>query len=335
MPRKQFTFIAAATLAFLIRAKAADTSSSTLPAAPAPAPVVDPVQIVISVPDQRLELVRDGEWLARFPISTSKYGTGDNYGSYRTPIGELKVCDKIGGDLQAGAVIRHRSATGEVLAVNAPGRDPIVTRVIWLDGVEEQNKNARARGIYIHGTPEERTIGTPTSFGCIRMKSKDVIRVFEEVPVGTLVDILPGKLPHMHRYEPPKVQPAAPPEAPASAEEIAANKTSDEKAMIAGASPRDNAPSSAEKKTVAEIAKSMTLNSTEKKSAVAAAGKAVSKPGAGTTQGSPAPLPAIAENTSADHSSSSAWKALRGSFLLANIPSVESDKDEHRKKDTQ
>jgi hypothetical protein len=167
--------------------------------------------VLISVPDQKLAVVYDGEWIARYPVSTSRFGTGDNFYSYRTPLGELRICDKIGENLPPGAVIHHRAATGEVLPVNAPGRDPIVTRVIWLDGLEPQNHNARSRGIYIHGTPQEWTIGKPMSWGCIRMRSKDVIKFFDQVPVGTVVDIVPQKLPYMRRYKPPKVQPPPPP----------------------------------------------------------------------------------------------------------------------------
>ena len=82
-----------------------------------------------------------------------------------------------------------RAATGEVLAPNAPGRDPIVTRVIWLSGMEPQNKNAYGRCIYIHGTPEERHLGKPSSYGCIRMRSKDVVDVYKLVRVGTHITI--------------------------------------------------------------------------------------------------------------------------------------------------
>lgn len=177
-------------------------------------PVPAPYEVLISVPDQRLAVVRDGELVARYPVSTSRFGTGDSFYSYKTPLGELRVCDKIGGDLPPGAVIHHRSPTGEVLPVNAPGRDPIVTRVIWLDGLEAQNRNARSRGIYIHGTPQESAIGKPMSWGCIRMRSKDVIKFFDEIPVGTMVSIIPDKLPHMHKYEPPKEQPPAENQAP-------------------------------------------------------------------------------------------------------------------------
>jgi L,D-transpeptidase catalytic domain len=178
---------------------------------PAPsAPPTPPCEVLISVSDQKLAVVRDGEWVARYPVSTSRFGTGDQFWSYRTPLGELRVCDKFGANLTPGAVIHHRAATGEVLPVNAPGRDPIVTRVIWLDGLEPQNRNARGRGIYIHGTPQEWTLGKPMSWGCIRMRSRDVIQVFDEIPVGTVVSIIPARLPHMHRYEPPKQLP--PPE---------------------------------------------------------------------------------------------------------------------------
>ena len=76
-----------------------------------------------------------------------------------------------------------------------PGRDPIVTRIIWLKGLEPQNRHAFARCIYIHGTPEERNVGHPASFGCVRMKSVDMLRVFNAVGVGATVDIIPGSLP--------------------------------------------------------------------------------------------------------------------------------------------
>ena len=73
---------------------------------------------------------------------------------------------------------------------NSPGRDPIVTRILWLRGLEAQNANAFGRDIYIHGTPEEWKIGSPASYGCIRMRSRDVIRVFEKVPVGARVQVV-------------------------------------------------------------------------------------------------------------------------------------------------
>ena len=162
--------------------------------------------IVISVAEQKLIVLRDGAWWRKYPISTSKFGVGDSYGSYKTPVGKLRVCEKIGEELAPGSVIKERHATGEVLPANAPGRDPIVTRVIWLDGLEEQNHNARSRGIYIHGTTEESKIGKPVSYGCIRMRSKDVQEVFEETTIDTPVEIIPDKFPRYARYTPPKPQ---------------------------------------------------------------------------------------------------------------------------------
>jgi lipoprotein-anchoring transpeptidase ErfK/SrfK len=120
-------------------------------------------EVIVSVPDQVLALVDRGRLIARYPISTSEFGIGDSAGSYRTPLGTLFVSAKFGDKLPPGAVIKNRVPTGEVLTANAPGRDPIVARVIWLRGLEAQNRGARDRCIYIHGTPEERRIGKPAT----------------------------------------------------------------------------------------------------------------------------------------------------------------------------
>ena len=104
-------------------------------------------------------------------------------------MGELEIAEKIGGGLPAGAVLKSRRPTGEVLAIDAPGRDPVVTRILWLRGLEARNANSYDRDIYIHGTPEERRIGTPASFGCIRMRSRDVIALYDIVGTGARVFI--------------------------------------------------------------------------------------------------------------------------------------------------
>ncbi len=148
------------------------------------------LSVLVSIPDQQLLLFQDGLEKDRFTVSTSRFGTGDRWGSYATPLGALQIADKIGDRAKEGAVFKERHLTGEVLPPNAPGRDPIVTRILWLRGLERQNANAFPRFIYIHGTPEERMLGTPVSWGCIRMRSKDVIKLFETVEVGTRVEIL-------------------------------------------------------------------------------------------------------------------------------------------------
>jgi len=140
--------------------------------------------MIVSVPDQVLALVDRGKLIARYSISTSKFGTGDSAASFRTPLGTLFVSAKIGDRLPPGTVIKNRIPTGEIVAVDAPGRDPIVSRVIWLRGMEAQNRAARDRCIYIHGTPEERRIGKPASFGCIRMRSRDIIDLYDHVHIG-------------------------------------------------------------------------------------------------------------------------------------------------------
>jgi hypothetical protein len=151
--------------------------------------------LLVSVPDQELLLLRDGKPLAVYPVSTSKFGLGDIPGSYATPTGRFTIRKKIGDDLPPGAVLKSRRPTGEILPVNAPGRDPIVTRILWLDGLDAHNRNAFDRYIYIHGTPEERTLGTPSSYGCIRMSSSDIIELYDIVGNGAAVKIMEEPLP--------------------------------------------------------------------------------------------------------------------------------------------
>ena len=168
--------------------------------------VAPTVELLISIPEQRLVVIQDGGLVKKYKVSTSRFGLGDGFGSYQTPLGRLRVCEKLGGGLPGGAVIKHRSATGEVLSANAPGRDPIVSRIIWLEGLEAQNSHARGRGIYIHGTTEESKIGKPVSWGCIRMRSADVIALYDLLPPGAHVVISDEDLPRL-----PKWQPAPPP----------------------------------------------------------------------------------------------------------------------------
>jgi lipoprotein-anchoring transpeptidase ErfK/SrfK len=150
--------------------------------------------VVVSIPQQRLALLDNGALIATYPISTSKFAIGDAPGSRATPLGELEIARKIGGGAVLGTVFKDRRPTGEILVPDAPGRDPIVTRILWLRGRESQNANAYGRYIYIHGTPEERNIGQRASYGCIRMKSRDVIQLYDIVGWGARVTILNAPL---------------------------------------------------------------------------------------------------------------------------------------------
>jgi hypothetical protein len=169
--------------------------------------------VVVSVRDQKLAIYDDRGYIEKkFPVSTSKYGESDRPGKYGTPLGMLEVVAKIGHGAPAGAVFKNRHQTGEVIKPDAPGRDPIVSRIMWLRGLESQNKNAYGRCIYIHGTAEERNIGRPASFGCIRMRSRDVIELFNDLPIGSRVLITESGLPK-------EVAPIAVPSSPVPASE--------------------------------------------------------------------------------------------------------------------
>jgi len=147
------------------------------------------IEILVDVDAQKLRLIQGGLVVSSYPISTSRFGLGDAYRSYKTPVGTFRISDKLGSDLPIGAVLKGGRFTGEILPVNAPGRDPIVTRMIRLQGLEPQNRNTHDRGIFIHGTPEEKNLGKPVSWGCIRMRSRDVAELYGRVEVGTKVII--------------------------------------------------------------------------------------------------------------------------------------------------
>jgi lipoprotein-anchoring transpeptidase ErfK/SrfK len=151
--------------------------------------------IIVSVADQAMNVYFRDQLIGRYPVSTSQFGVGDNPGTCATPLGHLAVAKKVGEGAPPGMVFKDRVPTGEILAPNAPGRDPIVTRILWLKGLEPQNQNAFGRYIYIHGTPVENQIGKPASYGCIRMRSQDIVQVFATVGVGTKVDIVENHLP--------------------------------------------------------------------------------------------------------------------------------------------
>ena len=184
-------------------------------------------QVIISVREQKLILLQDGAKVATYPVSTSKFGLGDAWGRMTTPLGYLAVAQKIGDHAPTGAVFHNRRFTGEILLPNAPGRDPVITRIIWLRGLELQNAHAFSRCIYIHGTPEEKLIGRPASYGCIRMKSSDVASLYEQLPLGALVQIVPNKLPRVPKAPknpaPVITAPAAPPTKSASAPLVVAS----------------------------------------------------------------------------------------------------------------
>ena len=156
-------------------------------------------RIEISIPGQSLRLVSDdGRELNRYSVSTSRHGAGEEEGSFRTPRGEHIVRAKIGAGQPFNTVFRGRRPTGEFwtpeLGERFPGRDWILTRILWLSGLEPGknrlgNVDTMRRYIYIHGSPDSIPMGTPGSIGCIRMRNADIVELFDRVQAGTPVTI--------------------------------------------------------------------------------------------------------------------------------------------------
>jgi len=155
-------------------------------------------RIEISIPEQSLALIDNGREVRRYVVSTSRNGPGERQGSFCTPRGEHTVRAKIGAGQPVNAVFVRRRPTGEIwtseLAERFPGRDWILTRILWLSGCEPgRNRlgevDTMRRFIYIHGSPDAVEMGKPGSIGCIRMCNRDILELFELVPAGTQVSI--------------------------------------------------------------------------------------------------------------------------------------------------
>jgi L,D-transpeptidase YbiS len=154
--------------------------------------------IAIGLAEQRLDLFRRGEVVKSWPVSTSKHGPGELRDTFKTPRGTHVIRAKIGAGAPIGAVFRGRRPTGEIyteeLARAQPGRDWILTRILWLSGTEVgKNRlgdvDTMRRYIYIHGTPDSTPLGAPGSIGCVRIGNLAIVELFELVPTGTRVEI--------------------------------------------------------------------------------------------------------------------------------------------------
>ena len=157
------------------------------------------VEIVVSIPQQRLELFQHDELLYGYSISTAKNGPGEETGSECTPRGRHIIRAMIGAGCEIGTVFVGRRPSGEIwspqLAQAEPERDWILTRILWLSGLESRfnrlgEVDTMRRFIYIHGTPYEEQIGRPVSHGCIRMCNSELIQLYDHVVPGTIVTII-------------------------------------------------------------------------------------------------------------------------------------------------
>lgn len=157
-------------------------------------------RIEVSIAAQTLTLFDEaGNLLRSYAVSTAKGGAGEEKNSNRTPRGKHVVRAKIGGDAEENTVFVGRRPTGEVyspeLAQSHPGRDWMLTRILWLSGKEPGvnrlgNVDTMQRYIYIHGSPDSAAMGTPGSIGCVRMRNADVMELYDLVEPGTPVEIL-------------------------------------------------------------------------------------------------------------------------------------------------
>ena len=155
--------------------------------------------IRILIPSQTLELrSAAGDLVKRYPVSTSARGMGEQFGSFKTPRGRHVIRAKIGAGLPVNSVLVRRRPTGEIwspeLAARFPGRDWILTRILWLSGCEPGfnrlgNVDTMRRFIYIHGCPDSAPMGIPGSIGCVRMHNPDLLDLFDRVEAGTSVDV--------------------------------------------------------------------------------------------------------------------------------------------------
>lgn len=142
-------------------------------------------RLSVSVATQVIRLW-DGQRLVKeWPCSTSKFGLGFTEGSLRTPLGHFRVREKLGGGAPWGTIFKSRQPVGEWKPGDDTSGDLVLTRIMRLDGLQEQNGNTFDRYIYIHGTNDEQRIGQRGSHGCIRLKNSEMIELFDLVPEGT------------------------------------------------------------------------------------------------------------------------------------------------------
>ncbi|MDR1423075.1 MAG: L,D-transpeptidase [Azoarcus sp.] len=158
------------------------------------------MRIRIDIPRQTLELfAADGACIRRYAVSSAANGAGEQEGSHRTPRGRHRIRAKIGAGAPLGAAFRGRRLTGEVwtpeLAAAHPERDWMLSRLLWLCGEEPGfnrggNIDSQRRYIYIHGTGDDQPMSVPHSHGCVRMRNRDIIELFDLVEAGTKVEIV-------------------------------------------------------------------------------------------------------------------------------------------------
>ena len=154
--------------------------------------------LVVDVATQSLRVMEGRQTVAEFPVSTSKFGLGFEEGSFKTPTGRFRIARKIGGRAPLWTIFRARQNTGQ-LAQPGGREDLVLTRILTLDGLDRANANSLARFIYIHGTNQEKLIGSPASHGCVRLRNADMAALHNMVRAGDTVRIIPPRTPRAAR----------------------------------------------------------------------------------------------------------------------------------------
>jgi lipoprotein-anchoring transpeptidase ErfK/SrfK len=151
-----------------------------------PNPIIPILRIDTDTQTARLET--DGIEVRRYSISSGRSGNGNDVGSLKTPLGLHRIAEKFGEGAPIGTIFRGRVPTGEVWA-SGGGEDLVLSRILWLAGLEAENGSTYDRFIYLHGTNHEGDLGSPASHGCIRFSNSDIVDLFDRLPIGALVEI--------------------------------------------------------------------------------------------------------------------------------------------------
>lgn len=155
-------------------------------------------EINVSIPQQLLKLFKNGKKIAEYLVTTGALGVGEQWGSFQTPRGKHVIRAKIGAGAPENTIFVARRPTGDIfrpeMKLQEPDRDWMLTRILWLSGLEPGknrlgNVDTMRRKVYIHGGPDDKPYGIPSSRGCICMQNQDIIALFNQVPVGTRVNI--------------------------------------------------------------------------------------------------------------------------------------------------
>lgn len=144
-------------------------------------------RIEVSISTQRLSLWEGTRMVRTWPVSTSKFGIGFQEGSLKTPVGGFVIKEKVGDGAASGTIFKARQPVGHWQPGMDVEEDLVLTRILRLDGIEARNANTFDRYVYIHGTNGEDRIGRPASHGCVRLGNREMIELYDLVPVGTPV----------------------------------------------------------------------------------------------------------------------------------------------------